>query len=105
MVFSGLENVEAITGDTKWAPHFTDKAKIEDYIRGLPVRSSFVYLAFYYTNFLEYYVPQGGDRGITFAIYLPPDIPCRSAIRSPRPARRCARCLTIRRDTPARSCR
>ncbi|RUU04021.1 NmrA/HSCARG family protein [Mesorhizobium sp. USDA-HM6] len=75
VVFSGLENVEAITGGTKWAPHFTDKAKVEDYIRGLPVRSSFVYLAFYYTNFLEYYVPQGGEDGITFAVYLPPDIP------------------------------
>ena len=75
VVFSGLENVEARTGGTKWAPHFTDKAKVEAYIRGLPVRSSFVYLAFYYTNFLEYYVPQRGEDGITFAIYLPPDIP------------------------------
>ncbi len=75
VVFSGLENVEARTGGTKWAPHFTDKAKVEDYIRSLPVRSSFVYLAFYYTNFLEYYVPQRGADGITFAIYLPPHIP------------------------------
>ena len=58
VVFSGLENVEARTGDTKWAPHFTDKAKVADYVRSLPIRSSFVYLAFFYTNFLEYYVPQ-----------------------------------------------
>jgi len=75
VVFSGLENVEARTGGTKWAPHFTDKSKVEDYIRSLPIRSSFVYLAFFYTNFLEYYVPQRGDDGITFAIYLPPHIP------------------------------
>lgn len=75
VVFSGLENVEVRTGGTKWAPHFTDKAKVEDYIRGLPIRSSFVYLAFFYTNFLEYYVPQRGDDGITFAIYLPAHIP------------------------------
>ncbi|WP_457299428.1 NmrA/HSCARG family protein [Phyllobacterium sp. P5_D12] len=75
VVFSGLENVEARTGGTKWAPHFTDKAKVEDYIRSLPIRGSFVYLAFYYTNFLEYYVPQRGADGITFAIYLPPHIP------------------------------
>ena len=74
VVFSGLENVEARTGGTKWAPHFTDKAKVEDYIRSLPVRSSFVYLAFYYTNFLEFYAPQRGEDGMTFAIYLPPDI-------------------------------
>jgi uncharacterized protein YbjT (DUF2867 family) len=75
VVFSGLENVEKRTIGTKWAPHFTDKAKIEEYIRGLPVRSSFVYFAFFYTNFLEYYVPQRGEDGITFAIYLPPHIP------------------------------
>ncbi|MDP9810176.1 uncharacterized protein YbjT (DUF2867 family) [Rhizobium tibeticum] len=75
VVFSGLENVEARTGGTKWAPHFTDKAKVEDYIRSLSVRSSFVYLAFYYTNFLEYYVPHRRADGITFAIYLPPHIP------------------------------
>jgi hypothetical protein len=44
VVFSGLENVEARTAGTKWAPHFTDKAKVADYIRSLPIRSSFVYL-------------------------------------------------------------
>lgn len=75
VVFSGLENVEKRTGRTKWAPHFTDKAKVEDFIRALPIRSSFVHLALYYTNFLEYYVPQRGADGITFPIYLPADIP------------------------------
>lgn len=75
VVFSGLENVEARAAGTKWAPHFTDKAKVADYIRSLPIRSSFVYLAFFYTNFLEYYVPQRGKDGITFAIYLPPHVP------------------------------
>ncbi len=75
VVFSGLENVKARTGGTKWAPHFTDKARIEDHIRGLPIRSSFVYLAFFYTNFLEYYVPHPANDGLTFAIYLPPDAP------------------------------
>ena len=75
VVFSGLENVEARTGGTKWVPHFTDKARVEAYIRSLPIRSSFVYLAFFYTNFLEYYVPQRGADGLTFAIYLPPHVP------------------------------
>jgi uncharacterized protein YbjT (DUF2867 family) len=75
VVFSALENVEARTGGTKWAPHFTDKARVEAYIRSLPIRSSFVYLAFFYTNFLEYYVPQRGADGLTFAIYLPPHLP------------------------------
>jgi uncharacterized protein YbjT (DUF2867 family) len=75
VVFSGLEHVEARTSGTKWAPHFTDKARVEAYIRSLPIRSSFVYLAFFYTNFLEYYVPHRGADGLTFAIYLPPHIP------------------------------
>jgi len=75
VVFSSLENVEARTGGTKWAPHFTDQARVEEYIRSLPIRSSFVYLAFFYTNFLEYYVPQCANDGtIIFPIYLPPDV-------------------------------
>lgn len=76
VVWSGLENVEARTGGTKWAPHFTDKARVEEHIRGLPLHSTFVYLAFFYSNFLEYYVPQRApDGSLTFAIYLPPDAP------------------------------
>jgi hypothetical protein len=77
VVWSGLEKVEARTGGTKWAPHFTDKGRVEEHIRDLPLmRSSFIYLAFFYSNFLEYYVPQRGpDGSLTFAIYLPPDAP------------------------------
>jgi uncharacterized protein YbjT (DUF2867 family) len=76
IVWSGLENVDARTGGAKWAPHFTEKALVEAYIRTLPVRSSFVYLAFYYSNLLEYYVPQRDpDGSLTIAIYLPPDVP------------------------------
>jgi len=56
--FSALENVEKITDGKKWAPHFTDKARIEEYIRRLPVASSLVQLAFYYTNLIEYYSPR-----------------------------------------------
>lgn len=73
IVFSGLENVEKITGGKKWAPHFTDKAKVEEYIRGLPVASSFVYLAFFYTNLIEYYSPRMDGDTLVFPIYLPGD--------------------------------
>lgn len=76
LVWSGLENVDTRTGGNKWAPHFTEKALVEDYIRALPLRSSFIYLAFYYSNLLEYYVPRRNpDDSLTMAIYLPPHIP------------------------------
>jgi uncharacterized protein YbjT (DUF2867 family) len=71
IVFSSLENVERITGGKKFAPHFTDKAKVEEYIRTLPVASSFVYLAFFYTNLLEYYQPRMDGDTLVFPIYFP----------------------------------
>lgn len=71
VIFSSLENVDNITEGKKWVPHFTDKARVEDYIRTLPVTSSFIYMAFFYTNLLEYYQPRlDGDR-LVFPIYLP----------------------------------
>ena len=73
LVFSSLENVDDITKGQKFAPHFTDKATIEAYIRTLPVRSSFIYLAFFYTNILEYYTPRMEGDTLVFPIYLPRD--------------------------------
>jgi uncharacterized protein YbjT (DUF2867 family) len=73
IVFSTLENVKALTDGTKHVPHFTEKALIADYIRGLPVSHSFVMLAFFYTNLLEYYVPRVEDGKLLMPIYLPED--------------------------------
>jgi len=73
IVFSSLENVEKITGGRKWVPHFTDKAKVEEYIRTLPVASSFIYMAFFYTNLLEYFPPRMDGDTLLFPIYLPED--------------------------------
>jgi uncharacterized protein YbjT (DUF2867 family) len=73
IIFSSLENVEKITAGMKWAPHFTDKARVEEYIRPLPVASSFVYLALFYTNLIEYYQPRMDGDTLVFPIYLPKD--------------------------------
>ncbi len=73
IVFSSLENVDEITNGRKFAPHFTDKAKVAEYIRTLPVRSSFIYLAFFYTNLFEYYPPRMDGDTLVFPIYLPRD--------------------------------
>lgn len=73
IVFSSLENVDKITAGKKWVPHFTDKGRIEEYIRTLPVTSSFISMAFFYTNLLEYYQPQVEDDTLVFPVYLPED--------------------------------
>jgi hypothetical protein len=73
IVFSSLEHVERITNGTKHARYFTDKAEIEDYIRTLPVRSSFVLLALFYTNLIEFYPPRMEGATLVFPFYLPAD--------------------------------
>ncbi|AMP04180.1 MULTISPECIES: NmrA/HSCARG family protein [Burkholderiales] len=76
VVWSSLENVDDRTGGTLWAPHFTEKALVEAYLRTLPLHSSFIQLAFFYSNFLEHYLPRPQtDGGLSFPVYLPPDTP------------------------------
>ncbi|MDW9364075.1 NAD(P)H-binding protein [Sinorhizobium meliloti] len=84
IVFSTLENVDRITAGRKFTPHFTDKALVADYIRTLPVTHSFVSLAFFYTNLLEYYVPQMEGDTLLMPIYLPED--CRAPFVDPTTA-------------------
>lgn len=74
IIFSSLENVDQITNGKKFAPHFTDKARIEAYIRTLPVTSSFIYMAFFYTNLMEFYTPHVEGDTLIFPIYLPKDL-------------------------------
>jgi uncharacterized protein YbjT (DUF2867 family) len=73
IIFSSLENVDKITGGKMFAPHFTDKANIEDYLRTLPVTSTFIYMAFFYTNLIEFYPPAVKGDTLVFPIYLPQD--------------------------------
>lgn len=73
IVFSTLENVDRISGGKKYAPHFTEKAQVEEYIRTLPIASSFISLAYFYTNFVEYYPPRKEGDTLVFPMYLPKD--------------------------------
>jgi len=73
IIFSSLENVDELTNGKLFAPHFTDKARIEAYIRTLPVRSSFIYMAFFFTNLMEFYTPKLKGDTLVFPIYLPKD--------------------------------
>lgn len=75
IIFSSLENVDEITAGKKFAPHFTDKARVEEYIRTLPIKSSFIYMAFFFTNLMEFYPPRMAGDTMVFPIYLPEDFP------------------------------
>lgn len=73
--WSTLANVEAISGN-KGVPHFTDKAKVEEYIRSLQAKSpkAFQYAtysapAFYYQNFKAFFPPK--KEGDTLVFSLP----------------------------------
>ena len=69
VVFSSLENVEKRTAGRKWVPHFTAKALVEEYIRDLPITSSFIYMAFFYTNVMEFFPPVSNGDGLTFIVF------------------------------------
>lgn len=73
IVFSTLENADKRTGGRKYVPHFTDKARVADYIRDLSIPHTFIILSFFYTNLLEYYVPRMEGDTLLLPIYLPED--------------------------------
>lgn len=73
IVFSTLEHADRRTGGRKYVPHFTDKGRVADHIRGLNVPHTFIMLSFFYTNLLEYYVPRMEGDTLLLPIYLPED--------------------------------
>lgn len=73
IVFSTLRDAAKVSSGSKFVPHFTDKALVADYIMTLPIAHTFVSLAFFYTNLLEYYVPQREGERLVMPIYLPED--------------------------------
>lgn len=77
VVWSTLANVEKESKGKYDVPHFTDKAKVEEYIRELQSKSpkafdhvSFVAPAFYYQNFETGLAPK--VEGDTYTFTLPP---------------------------------
>ncbi|MBZ0138225.1 MAG: NmrA/HSCARG family protein [Pseudorhodoplanes sp.] len=73
IVFSTLENADKRTGGRKYVPHFTDKARVADHIRDLPIPHTFIILGFFFTNLLEYYVPRMEGDTLLLPVYLPED--------------------------------
>jgi uncharacterized protein YbjT (DUF2867 family) len=73
IVFSTLENADKRSSGRKYVPHFTDKARVADHIRSLPISHTFIILSFFYTNLLEYYTPRMEGGTLVLPIYLPED--------------------------------
>lgn len=58
LVLSTLPSVERITGGQLRVPHFDLKARMEAYAEELALPATFVHLAFYYENFMAWFVPR-----------------------------------------------
>jgi uncharacterized protein YbjT (DUF2867 family) len=62
-VFSTLPGISDLTGGALNAPHFDLKARMEAYARDLAVPATFVHVAYYFDNFLSFFVPRRQEDG------------------------------------------
>jgi len=70
-VFSTLANVEKISHGKYHVPHFTDKAKVEEYARAAGFKyTTFVAPSFYYQNFQQFFPPKVDETG-TYVFSMP----------------------------------
>jgi uncharacterized protein YbjT (DUF2867 family) len=63
IVFSTLPFAEEISNGNEQVPHFDNKAKLEQYIRSLPVKSSFYCPGFFMQNLVRNLAPQPQSDG------------------------------------------
>ncbi|KAM5152035.1 nmrA-like family domain-containing protein 1 [Mantella aurantiaca] len=76
VVFSGLENVNKLTGGKLEVLHFDGKGEVEEYFRQIKGPMTSLRLAFYFENFLTICRPQQCSDGKTYQLVLPMgDIP------------------------------
>ncbi len=62
-VFSTLPDCRKISGGKLHVPHFDLKAQLEEYVRSLDLKATFVHVAFYFENFLTFFPPREQDDG------------------------------------------
>ena len=63
LVLSTLPSAKIISRGALDLPHFETKARMEEYARKLGVPYTFVHVAFYFENFINYFPPQKQDNG------------------------------------------
>ena len=69
-VFSTLPPAKRISGGELDVPHFDIKAELEEYARERVPSSTFIHVAFYYENFLNFLPPRRQEDG-TYAFGFP----------------------------------
>ena len=62
-VFSTLPAVSDLTSGELSVPHFDLKARMESYARSLSLPATFVHVAYYFDNFLTFFVPRRQEDG------------------------------------------
>jgi uncharacterized protein YbjT (DUF2867 family) len=70
IVLSTLPNTKLLSGGRLEVPHFDTKARIEEYARGAQLPATYVHVAFYYENFLNYFPPRRQHDG-TYSFGFP----------------------------------
>ncbi|NWU94018.1 NMRL1 protein, partial [Upupa epops] len=76
VVYSGLENVNQMTGGRLEVLHFDGKGIVEEYFQKIGVPTTTIRLPFYFENFLTTFKPQKAPQGDTLILELPMgDIP------------------------------
>lgn len=63
VVYSGLENVERLSGGKLKVPHFDGKGEVEEYFWSIGVPMTSVRLAAYFENFLTTWKPTKAPDG------------------------------------------
>jgi len=71
-IWSTLPNVQKVTGGKYTVPHFTDKAKVNNYVRQAGFETwSFVVAGFYYQNFAEFFPPRKEGNQLVWTLPMP----------------------------------
>lgn len=65
-VFSTLANYHQLSGEKYFVAHFDLKAELEEYARSLKIPATFMRIAFYYENFLNFFPLQKDENGDFF---------------------------------------
>uniref|UniRef100_A0A5F9CTH4 NmrA-like family domain-containing protein 1 n=1 Tax=Oryctolagus cuniculus TaxID=9986 RepID=A0A5F9CTH4_RABIT len=71
VVFSGLENVQKLTGGRLTVPHFDGKGEVEEYFWSIGVPMTSVRLAAYFENFLTLWKPAKASDGDYYTLAIP----------------------------------